>query len=127
MNVPYNEINLTDAAQMIGVDYTTVAGWCRRGKINFIDISEGTKKPRYLLTEKEVEHLKTERKKNGRRFIESYDKNWDLPEDIEYEEELTTPPQRFRKMCLKVLLQRRNSTLMISRQLFHTCRISRTD
>lgn len=95
MNVPYNEINLTDAAKRIGVDYSTIAGWCRKGLINFIDLSEGTTKPRYMLLEKEVDKLKSERKKNGKYFIRTYDKDWDSPKEIsasnyeapEYEED----------------------------------------
>lgn len=85
MNVPYNQINLSDAAKRIGVDYSTVAGWCRRGQINFIDLSEGTTNPRYMLLEKEVEKLKSERKKNGKQFIRSYDKNWDIPVKVPVE------------------------------------------
>lgn len=100
MNVPYTEINLSDAAKRIGVDYSTVAGWCRRGLINFINLSEGTTNPRYMILEKEVEKLKSERKKNGKQFIRRYDKNWDAPakvpvkiyEEPEYEEDTVEYP-----------------------------------
>lgn len=101
MNVPYNEINLSDAARMLGLDYSTLSGWCRNNRINFIDLSNGTTKPRYMLLDKEVEHLKSEKKKHGNQFIRYYDKNWDLPQDteeldyeeyLEDEEETSTPP-----------------------------------
>lgn len=82
MNVPYNEINAKDAAKRIGVDYSTVIGWCRRGLINFINFGGGTKNPRYMLTEKEVEHLREEFKKFGKYFIKKYDKDWDMPEEV---------------------------------------------
>lgn len=34
MNVAYNEISCSDAARMIGVDYSAVVKWCREGRIN---------------------------------------------------------------------------------------------
>lgn len=82
MNVPYNEINLTDAAQRIGVSYSLLADWCKRKLINYVDLSEGKSRPRYMLIEKEVEHLRAERKKHGRGFIREYDKNWDMPKVV---------------------------------------------
>lgn len=125
MNVPYNEINLTDAAQRIGVSYSLVADWCKRKLINYIDLSEGNSRPRYMLIEKEVEHLKAERKKYGRGFISKYDKNWDMPEDdvFEYvrEPEVEIVPQE------EEIPTRKNSIWMISRPLYHTCRISTID
>ena len=83
MNVPYNEINLTDAAQRIGVSYSLIADWCKRKLINYIDLSEGNSRPRYMLVEKEVEHLKAEKKKHGRGFINKYNKDWDMPKVVD--------------------------------------------
>lgn len=87
MNVPYNQINTTDAAKIIGVSYATLAGWCHDGRINVIDVSDGTGKSRYMLTEKEVYHIKKLREAQGRSFITHYDKDWDVPEPVECLEE----------------------------------------
>ena len=79
MNVPYNEINVKDAAKRIEVHYATVANWCNKGTINCVNVGDGPTRPRYLLTEKEVEHLRKLKKQYGNRFIKHYDKNWDCP------------------------------------------------
>ena len=77
MNVPYNKINARDAADMIGVDYTTVLGWCKKGIINYSDISDGMGKSRYMLDEEEVEYIKKLKKKHGtRKAMMYYKKDW---------------------------------------------------
>lgn len=77
MNVAYNQINCSDASRIIGVDYSTVVGWCRDGKINTINISEGNKNGRYVITETEVDYLKTLKQKFGKQFIRRYRKDWE--------------------------------------------------
>lgn len=57
MNVAYDQISTADAAKMLKVDKTTVAYWCRNGIINFVNVSDGNNKGRYMLTEDEVEPL----------------------------------------------------------------------
>lgn len=57
MNVAYDQINTADAAKMLKVDKTTVAYWCRNGIINFINVSDGNNKGRYMLTEDEVQDI----------------------------------------------------------------------
>lgn len=76
MNVAYNQINSADAARIIGVDYTTVVGWCRDGKINSVNISEGALRGRYMISEDEVDYLKTLKQKFGKQFIRRYRKDW---------------------------------------------------
>lgn len=76
MNVAYNQINCQDASRIIGVDYTTVVGWCHDGKINSTNISEGTTRGRYMITEEEVDYLKMLKQKFGKQFIRRYRKDW---------------------------------------------------
>ena len=76
MNVAYNQINSADAARIIGVDYTTVVAWCREGKINSVNIGEGISRDRYMISEDEVDYLKTLRQKFGRQFMCKYRKDW---------------------------------------------------
>lgn len=76
MNVAYNQISCADAAKVIGVDYSTVTGWCRKKIINSINVSEGDKSGRYVLAEDEVEYIKTLKDKFGKQFIRKYRKDW---------------------------------------------------
>jgi hypothetical protein len=79
MNVGFADINAADAAKMIGVDYSTLTGWCRRRLINFVDVSENSStKARYLIPEKEVDHLIDLKKKYGnRKILLYYKKDWE--------------------------------------------------
>lgn len=76
MNVAYNQISCADAAKAIGVDYTTVTGWCRKKIINSINVSEGDKSGRYVIAEDEVAYIKTLKQKFGKQFIRKYRKDW---------------------------------------------------
>lgn len=76
MNVAYNQISASDAAKTIGVDYSTVVSWCREGRINSVNVSEGTKNGRYMLSEDEVAYIKTLKQKFGKQFIRKYRKDW---------------------------------------------------
>lgn len=77
MNVAYDQISTADAAKMLKVDKTTVAYWCRNGIINFINVSDGNTKGRYMLTEDEVQHIKACIKEFGKsKWIKNYNKNW---------------------------------------------------
>ena len=77
MNVAYDQISTADAAKMLKVDKTTVAYWCRNGIINFINVSDGNNKGRYMLTEDEVQHIKACIKEFGKsKWIKNYNKNW---------------------------------------------------
>lgn len=78
MNVAYDRISASDAARVIGVDYSTVSNWCREGKINFINVSDGTKNGRYMLAEDEVDYIKTLKQKFGKQFIRKYRKDWKI-------------------------------------------------
>lgn len=76
MNVAYNQINCSDAAKIIGVDYSSVTTWCRSGRINCTNISEGTINGRYVIPEDEVDYIKTLKQKFGKQFIRKYRKDW---------------------------------------------------
>ena len=91
MNVAYNQINCSDASRIIGVDYSTVVRWCRDGKINATNISEGTEKGRYVITETEVDYLKTLKQKFGRHFIRRYRKDWERGRQPATPEQETKP------------------------------------
>lgn len=76
MNVAYNQINCSDAAKIIGVDYSSVTTWCRSGRINCTNISEGSINGRYVIPEEEVDYIKTLKQKFGKQFIRKYRKDW---------------------------------------------------
>lgn len=67
MNVKYTDINCQDAGKSIGVSTATIQGWCRNKLINFVDIGDGNKNPRYMISEQEVNYLKSLVKSHGKR------------------------------------------------------------
>ncbi len=69
MNVSYNEFSAGDVARMLKVDKSTVASWCRDGKIINKNISQGPHHARYLIPESEAEYLRKLCKKYGKRGI----------------------------------------------------------
>lgn len=69
MNTPYNEFSAGDVARMLKVDKSTVAYWCRTGKIVCKDISGGPHNARYLIPETEAEYLRKLCKQYGKRGI----------------------------------------------------------
>jgi hypothetical protein len=69
MNVPYNQISTKDAAQIIGVCYSSVAAWCTEGLVPYTDVSGGTGKKRYMLNEEDVNLLKKAKQKYGNRML----------------------------------------------------------
>lgn len=76
MNVPFNKMDTSDAARIIGVNYATVANWCNKKLINCEDISGGTGKGRYMIAEEEVFYLKELQKKYGtKKLLLYYDKD----------------------------------------------------
>lgn len=67
MNVAYTDISSQDAANSIGVSISTIQGWCRNRLINFVDIGDGNKKARYMISEPEVNYLKSLVKEHGKK------------------------------------------------------------
>lgn len=68
MNVSYKELNTVDVAKALKLDKTTVATWCRKSYINFIDVSEpGSSKPRYQIPEWEFDRVRKLIAKFGKR------------------------------------------------------------
>ena len=68
MNVDYKEMNCSDVGKALKMDKSTIAAWCRKGYINFVDMSEPeSKKPRYLIPEWEYERVRKLIAKFGKR------------------------------------------------------------
>lgn len=68
MNVSYKELNTVDVAKALKLDKTTVSAWCRKGYINFIDVSEpGSSKPRYQIPQWEFDRIQKLIRKFGKR------------------------------------------------------------
>ena len=78
MNTPYDKTSAADAARMLGTSPQTVTTWCRTGKINASDVSDGTGKARWLLSDDEVQYIMDLKKKFGsvRDAMTHYKKNW---------------------------------------------------
>ena len=71
MNVGYENLSAPDVATILGVSRCTVTGWCRQGYIKFINVGNGTERPRYMFDEDEVERV--------RKLIDKYGvKSWIL-------------------------------------------------
>ena len=86
MNVKYTDINCQDAARSIGVSAATIQGWCRGNLINFVDIGDGNKKPRYMISEQEVNYLKSLVKSHGKRkALLFYNKDYNVKGEPEME------------------------------------------
>ena len=59
MNVSYECMNAEDAARILKRDKSTITAWCRKGIISYQDVSEpGSKKPRYLIPDWEINRVK---------------------------------------------------------------------
>lgn len=68
MNVGIDNFNCQEASEIIGVHYATVVAWCRKGIMKSVDVSElGSTKPRYSITNDEVDRVKGLIKKHGAR------------------------------------------------------------
>lgn len=78
MNVGYEDLNCADVGRMLKIDKSTIAAWCRKGYINFQDVSEpGSKKRRYLIPEWEFERVKKLIGRYGRKNWLMYNDNKD--------------------------------------------------
>ena len=68
MNVDYKEMNCADVGKALKLDKSTVAAWCRKGYINFVDVSESeSKRPRYLIPQWEYDRVRKLINKFGKR------------------------------------------------------------
>ena len=68
MNVDYKHLNLSDVAKMLKVDRNTLRGWCNKGYIDYLDVSEpGSNYKRYQFSEEEVNRIKKLMKKYGKK------------------------------------------------------------
>ena len=66
-NVGYADINTQDAATLLGTTKWNVQNWCRWGYIKYINVGEGTQRPRYMFTEDEIDRVDKLIKKYGKR------------------------------------------------------------
>lgn len=78
MNVAFDQISCADAAKMLGVDYSTVVAWCRKGVINADNLSDGTRNGRWQIADDEVNYIMGLKDKFGstRAAMMHYRKNW---------------------------------------------------
>ncbi len=85
MNTPFNEYSAGDVARMLKVDKSTVANWCKLGKIESVNISKGPHNSRYLIPEKEVDYLRSLVKEYGstRKALLHYIKREERPGEPE--------------------------------------------
>lgn len=68
MNVDYKEMNCSDVGNALKLDKSTIQSWCRKGYINFVDVSEPeSKKPRYLIPQWEFDRVRKLIAKFGKR------------------------------------------------------------
>ena len=67
MNVGYDNLNTADVATILGVTNSTVAKWCRDGHIKYTDVGSGGIRPRYMFDEDEVERVRKEMEKHGKK------------------------------------------------------------
>lgn len=66
-----------EAAKIIGVTSVAVANWCRDGRINCNDVSNGSKNGRYEIEDEEVRYIKKLVQEHGaRNMLMYYKKNW---------------------------------------------------
>ena len=68
MNVGYENLSAPDVATILGVSRCTVTGWCRQGYIKYINVGNGTERPRYMFEEDEVERV--------RKLMDKYGVSW---------------------------------------------------
>lgn len=72
-----NDMNAAKASEIIGVDNTTVQGWCRKGIINCYKDSVEGKARSYYIPDIEVEYLKKLVRKWGKRkALQHYSKSY---------------------------------------------------
>ena len=92
MNVGIENFNCKDVSEIIGVHYSTIVAWCRKGIMKSTDVSElGSSKPRYLITNDEVDRVKGLISKYGTRKWMLYNdvqKEKPVPEKIREPEEI---------------------------------------
>ena len=68
MNVDYKDLNPQDVAKAFKLDKSTVQAWCRKGYINYVDVSEpDSNRPRYLIPQWEFDRLNKLIRKFGKR------------------------------------------------------------
>ena len=67
-NVGYEDLNCSDVGRMLKLDKSTISAWCRKGYINYQDVSEkNSKKPRYLIPQWEFDRIQHLIRKFGKR------------------------------------------------------------
>lgn len=72
MNVAFDKNNTSDVATMLGVSPQVITSWCRQGLIKAINVSDGTKKARWLISDEEVQRVSNLINKYGARMWITY-------------------------------------------------------
>ena len=77
MNTPFNKISAQDLASMLRVDYSSVTTWCRKSKINCVNVGDGNHNSRYEIGEDEARYIKKLFDQHGKRlWYKHYCKDW---------------------------------------------------
>lgn len=93
MNVKFNDFNTTDVAEILGVCNQTISNWCRNGFMRYQDVSEaGSSRPRYLITDAEVDRVKTLIDKYGARKWMLYSRD-EIAQTNKVEEPIILPSE----------------------------------
>lgn len=85
MNVAFDKNNTSDVATMLGVSPQVITSWCRQGLIKATNVSDGTKKARWLISDEEVQRVSNLINKYGARM-------WITYADAEPVEKVTVVP-----------------------------------
>lgn len=77
MNARFNMNTPEEAAKIIGVTSVAITNWCRDGRINCNDVSNGSKNGRYEIEDDEVRYIRKLVQEHGsRNMLMYYKKNW---------------------------------------------------
>ena len=97
MNATYDQTSPSDAGQMLGVAAQTVAAWCRNGIIKSNDISNGTKRARYVIPDDELNRVYDLIQKHGKRRWMLYNKPKEViisePDPVTYDPVVQEQPK----------------------------------
>ena len=84
MNARFNMNTPEEAAKIIGVTSVAITNWCRDGRINCNDVSDGGKNGRYEIEDEEVRYIRKLVQEHGaRNMLMYYRKDWRNPKDDE--------------------------------------------
>lgn len=119
MNVSYKELNTVDVAKALKMDKTTIGAWCRKGYINFIDVSEpGSSKPRYQIPQWEFDRIQKLIRKFGKRkwmLYNAKDKERAAQEHMTKVEKVEENPDDQAKQMLNAIAEGKTDYMFIDK------------